>query len=63
MIGILLENDNRLTLEVTIRFEFPTTNNQVGYEVWLVRLYMDFHMGVKEVTIRFVVTYQSKWEY
>lgn len=33
---VIIENNFRLVIEVSLRFEFPTTNNQAEYEALIV---------------------------
>ena len=33
--GILIENDEGITVEYSLKFEFPTSNNQAEYEACL----------------------------
>lgn len=43
--NLLLESEVGLTIEVSLHFEFTTTNNQVEYEVFIVGTMLAFDMG------------------
>jgi ribonuclease HI len=63
---VILENTEGVAIEYSLRFDFPTSNNQVKYEACLVGIRMAKELGSTDVTIysgsRLVVS-QIKGEY
>lgn len=41
-----------MVVEVSLRFEFPITNNQVEYEALIVRITLSEEMGVNGIRLR-----------
>lgn len=48
---IILENIYGLRVEVSLRFEFPTTNNQANYETVILRITLAEEMGAKGIKL------------
>jgi ribonuclease HI len=64
--GIILENEEGVTVEYSLRFNCPTSNNQAKYEACLVGIIMAKEMGAAEITLCLVsklVVSQIKGEY
>lgn len=55
-VGLLLVNVYKLILEVAIRFEFPTSNNQEEYEACLAGFILVFEMRVETFIINHIQT-------
>lgn len=49
---MILENGYGLEVEVSVIFEFPTTNNQAEYEVLVARIMLAGEMGVECTELR-----------
>jgi ribonuclease HI len=49
--GIVLESSNGLQVEQSLRFAFPTTNNQAEYEACIAGLLTASDLGAEEVTV------------
>ncbi|GAU46047.1 hypothetical protein TSUD_191180 [Trifolium subterraneum] len=49
--GIILENGDRVLIEVSLRLSFPTTNNQAEYEAFLAGLRLAEDMEAEEIKI------------
>ncbi|XP_072060248.1 uncharacterized protein [Arachis hypogaea] len=49
--GIILESDQGTQIELSLKFEFPTSNNQVEYEALLVGLKLDKEVRAQRLTI------------
>jgi len=49
--GIMLESDSGLILEQSLRFEFPTSNNQAEYEASLAKLIIAKELGAQHIVI------------
>jgi hypothetical protein len=50
-VGILIENDEGVTVEYSIKFEFPTSNNQAKYEACLAGIRAAKELGATAVTL------------
>lgn len=51
-VDIILENEVDLMIEISLCFEFSTTNNQVEYEVVIIDLILAAKMRVNSVRLR-----------
>lgn len=51
-VGLILENEVDLMIEISPCFEFSTTNNQVEYEVVIFDLILAANMRVNNVRLR-----------
>ena len=64
--GVILENSEGLAVEYSLRFDFPTSNNQAECEACLAGIRMVKELGTNAVTIcsnsRLVIS-QIKGEY
>jgi ribonuclease HI len=64
--GVILENSDGLAIEYSLKFDFPTSNNQVEYEACLAGIRMAKELGANAITIcsdsKLVVS-QIKGEY
>ena len=64
--GVILENSEGLAVEYSLRFDFPTSNNQAEYEACLAGIRMAKELGANAITIcsdsKLVVS-QIKGEY
>jgi ribonuclease HI len=64
--GVILENSDGLAIEYSLKFEFPTSNNQAECEACLAGIRMVKELGTNAVTIcsnsRLVIS-QIKGEY
>lgn len=49
--GIVLEDEEGVCLEQSLRFDFKTSNNQAEYEACLAGLTMERELGAKDVTL------------
>lgn len=49
--GIMLVAPEQTEFEKTLRFNFPTTNNQAEYEAVIAGLKLALDMGVKAITV------------
>jgi ribonuclease HI len=49
--GILIENDEGVTVEYSLKFEFPTSNNQVEYEACLAAIRAAEELGATAITL------------
>ena len=64
--SILIENDERITVEYSLKFEFPTSNNQAEYEACLAGIRAEKELGATAITLcsdSQLVVSQIKGEY
>lgn len=64
--GIILENNEGITIEHSLRLEFPSSNNQAEYEACIVGLFLAKELGatrVKVMTESQLVTSQINGQY
>ena len=38
MVGVILEKEGDIMIEISIKFDFPVSNNQAEYEALIIRL-------------------------
>jgi ribonuclease HI len=50
-VGILIENDEGVAVQYSLKFEFPTSNNQVEYEACLARIRATKELGATAITL------------
>ncbi|XP_057443853.1 uncharacterized protein LOC130736009 [Lotus japonicus] len=50
--GIVLQSSTGMVVEQSLRFNFPTTNNQAEYEACIARLVTARDLGAKEILVR-----------
>jgi hypothetical protein len=50
-VGVILENSDGLAIEYSLKFDFPTSNNQAEYEACLAGIRMAKELGANAVTI------------
>jgi ribonuclease HI len=65
-VGILIENDEGITVEYSLKFELPTSNNQAEYEACLVGIRAAKELGATAITLcsdSQLVVSQIKGEY
>ena len=65
-VGVILENTDGLLIEYSLKFEFPTSNNQAEYEACLAGIRMEKELGANVVTFcsdSTLVVSQFKGEY
>jgi ribonuclease HI len=63
---VILENSNSMAIEYSLKFDFPTSNNQAEYEACLAGIRMAKELGLNAVTISSdskLVVSQIKTEY
>ena len=51
-VGIILEDQNEVSIEQFLRFMFKTNNNQIGYKALLTGLRLAKELGVQRVVIK-----------
>lgn len=51
-VGLILENEDGITIKVSLRVEFPTTNNQSKYEVVIVGLTLASEIGAESIKLK-----------
>jgi ribonuclease HI len=64
--GILIENDEGVTVEYSLKFEFPTSNNQAEYEACLAGIRATKELGATAISLcsdSQLVVSQIKGEY
>ena len=49
--GVILENSDGLAIEYSLKFDFPTSNNQAEYEACLAGIQMAKELGTNAITI------------
>lgn len=49
---MILENRSNIILEVSLRFEFLTTNNQAEYKVGILRMTLAEEMGAEHIKLQ-----------
>jgi ribonuclease HI len=49
--GILIENDEGVAVEYSLKFEFPNSNNQAEYEACLARIRAAKELGATTITL------------
>ncbi|KAI5443688.1 hypothetical protein KIW84_012370 [Lathyrus oleraceus] len=50
--GVILENGSNIIVEVSLRFEFLTTNNQAEYKVGISRMTLAEEMGAEHIKLQ-----------
>jgi ribonuclease HI len=64
--GILIENDKGITMEYSLKFKFPTSNNQTEYEACMAGIRATKELRATAITLcsdSQLVVSQIKWEY
>ncbi|KAI5417582.1 hypothetical protein KIW84_042260 [Lathyrus oleraceus] len=51
-VDVILENDSRLVVEASLRFEFSTTTNQAEYEAVIIGITLPNKMGAEHIKLR-----------